>query len=179
VGWAKYFEDIQKFIDQAKSLSGLDYQSASSEPQKAIEEMFRVHATLSAWSDDLIATLDQILENATDPEINRQFIIDGKNITIEEREARIVDLELELFEIKAKFDDSVAQIVNLNTEIKNAVKSKNNAEAALDAALRTIEGLRSKNSSLTEIITKIESRKSDENSFREAMKKDGIRPMKK
>ena len=124
MGWAKYFEDIQKLRDHAASLNAenFDHERAIASPERAILELTRVKEDVFEWSEGLIQKLDEILDQATDPEIDRQLLLEEKDKEISQIYKKIESLknkisELELIILKQKerlrdnfaFHDHMAQ----------------------------------------------------------------------
>lgn len=174
MGWAKYFEDIQKLRDHAKSLcaENFDHDRASASPEKAIFELMRVKEAVFHWSEGLVEKLDEILEQATDPEIDRQLLIDQKDQEIKELKiqnkenaTRIADIERNNAALKSQFFD--LQTIKSNYEFNSKIQKE------------TISSMERKLSDLESYIQKERARAQENSAFQNHMMKEGTRPLRR
>jgi chromosome segregation ATPase len=181
MGWAKYFEDIQKLRDHAASLrdARLDNRAATSSPEKAIRELQRVQDALARWSEELVARLDEILDQATDPEINRQILIDNQDTEIAQLHAHIRALTEELAGKATQLVDLVAALGESRVEAEKLKKSLALAEESFLAITIEKDGLNQELSKYEKEAVKREERRKEAGDFLGLMAKDGARPIRR
>jgi chromosome segregation ATPase len=181
MGWAKYFEDIQKIRDHASSLrdARIDDLAGISTPEKAIRELHRVHEALARWSEDLVAKLDLIIDQATDPEINRQIVIDDLNDEVTRLHDQIGALTsaLEVKEVEknglgAELEKSRADAVNLK-------KSLDLADASFLSLSVEVDALQRKLTVYEKEAAKRQERRTEMDAFHDLMLKEGTRHTRK
>ncbi|MCZ8186211.1 MAG: hypothetical protein O9308_07520 [Beijerinckiaceae bacterium] len=181
MGWAKYFEDIHKLRDHAVSLrdTRLDVRSVDSAPEKAAHQLQYVQESMSRWSVKLIKQLDEILEHATDPEINRQLKIDSQDEKINRLEAEIND---RLLQIEALVRLNSVLQSDLDDERRNLsilLESQKVVERNLVAAQNSIETLKIRNLALEKEVQRFQQREREAAEFEILMKNGGVRPIRK
>jgi chromosome segregation ATPase len=181
LGWAKYFEDIQKLRDQAASLrdARIDDRAAISSPEKAIGELRRLQDELARWSEELVAKLEEILEQATDPEINRQVLIDNQDTQIAQLNNTIGVLNAELEGKATEVVDLVAALRNSQAEGDKLKRSLDEAKASFLKVTTEKDALKKQVSQYEQQAKKIEMRRKEDDDFKSLMAKDGTRPIRK
>ena len=134
---------------------------------------------LARWSEELVAKLDEILEQATDPEINRQLLIDNQDTQIAQLSEKIGLLTAEL-EGKAKqVVDLVDALRNSRAEGLKLKRSLDLAEASFLAVTVEKDSLKKQLSEYEQEAKKIETRRKEANDFMGLMARDGTRPIRK
>jgi chromosome segregation ATPase len=181
MGWAKYFEDIQKLRDHAASIvdGRFDQRGFNAAPELAAISLQHVHENLVRMSKDLVARLDKILELATDPEINRQITIDF----LEEKIARLQgDLQDRMTSIQAlaeRRDALQADLFAAKREIANLSQWKQVSEGNLVSARKDIEALKARNIALEKEVQLVQQREREAAEFGNMMRGGGVRPLRK
>ena len=181
MGWAKYFEDIQKLRDHARSLSVVDIQDRNASRSKAQEEL-ELHKTREAferWITQLLPQLDEILDHATNPDIDRIMVIEDLEKSLASLVAENAALQESHLDLQIQQKDLNQKISELLTIIDQAEKKRLAAEAALDAANRDRESKALRIQTLEKELDRRNRREADEKSFHNLMSREGIRPIKK
>lgn len=181
MGWAKYFEDIQKLRDHAASLrdTRLDMRAVGSAPEKAAQQLQRVQETIGRWSAELINKLDEILDQATDPEINRQLTIDIQDERISRLQADLQDRLIEIQALAERRDALQADLLAARREIANLNQLKQIAEGNLIFARKDIETLKARNLALEKEVQRVQQREREAAEFGNIMRGGGVRPLRK
>jgi hypothetical protein len=170
MGWAKYFEDIQKLRDDAQHRSAAEINRRNLKRSDNSEkiDLIKTREYFEVWSQNLISGLDEILEQATDPEINRQ-------IKIEELESEIQHLNLQ----KMLLDKELHYLNKSKLEFENRVSS---ISEKLNIISKENQILHAENENrqievnlLKEKIMVIEKRESENNVFHKLMAQESIR----
>ena len=134
MGWAKYLEDIQKIRENALSLAQGDISARliDLDPDSARKEFNRVRNEIEKWAIDLADSFMALMNEATDPEVNRI-------LELEKAAETIAALKLEAAE---KISALHANIFMLTENNKKLQATLNAREIALAARLSEIKELK-------------------------------------
>lgn len=181
MGWAKYFEDIQKLRDRARSLSVVDIQDRNATRSKVQEELElrKTREAFERWITQLLPQLDEILDHATDPDINRIMVIEDLEKSLASLTAENAALQKSHVDFQSEQKRLNQKISELLTIIDQAEKKRLATEAALDAANRDREIKNLRIQTLEMELDRRNRREADEKSFHNLMSREGIRPIKK
>lgn len=181
MGFPKYFEDIQKLRDRAAHLHAdrMNLNAAASNPKKAIEELLRVQEQLRQWSTELLGQLDSILDQATDPEVNRQKLLEA-------HEDRICELELQLRRcsedcerLRRDLHSSEEAGARVQQRLDQEKASRLVLEKGLDEARKSAIRIAAERDYLLLELRRINTRSNESKAFDALMKQEGTKPLRK
>lgn len=138
-----------------------------------------MQGALARWSEELVAKLDEILDQATDPEINRQLLIDSQDAQIAELKEKTSLLTAELGAKATQVVDLVAALRNSRAEGERLKRSLDLAEASFLAVTVEKDALKKQLSEYEQEAKKIETRRKEADDFMGLMARDGTRPIRK
>ncbi len=180
MGYAKYFEDIQKIRDHALSLAGLGLQKAEVNRRVlSLEEMQKTKEVIQKWAEKLVGQLDSLLDLATDPEIERLLEIEKKNQILYD-----INAELDAYKVLRSRDEVEKlclenNLAKIKIELRNTENMLSGSRAALDAVVSENMKLKSRNIDIEKKLMIFESKKEDDSTFLKLMQSQGIKTLKK
>lgn len=181
MGLAKYYEDIQKLRDHAACFrDDRIYEPVTvSSSVTAIEALHQAQDKLARWSDSLIAKLDDILEQATDPEINRQILIESQNSEIVALSAKVDSLTENLLKSQKQIEEFIIKLRKLQSDSDKFKKSENEIKEILSITTIERDKCRQRLSEYEKEIAKRQQRRKEDGDFRNLMARDGTKPTRR
>lgn len=197
MGFPKYFEDIQKLKDEAAhlrrrvlSLRGanpsseqssrkLNLKGAGTTPEPTVKGLEKAYKRISDWSERLIAQLDEILEQATDPEVNREKIIEEKDLQIKKLQLDLEASEQQQGLLKGELAASRRAYADMHQRFNDAKLAKEALEHDLNQAHQALDTTSRDRDALERELQKINDRSRDAAAFQDLMIREGARRLRK
>lgn len=181
MGFPKYFEDIQKLRDRAAHLHAdrMNLHAAAFNPRKAIEELLRVQEQIRQWSSELLEQLDAILDQATDPEVNRQKLLEAQERRISELELLLLGRSEECERLERELRSSEEAGARLHLQLDQEKASRLRLEKGLDEARHSAIRIAAERDELAREARRINTRSNESRAFDALMKQEGTKPLRK
>lgn len=180
MGLAKYFEDIEKIRDQAAALSGSHFKISAAEkhPEWAKDELLRLQEKVAKWSSDIVKKLDDILELATDPAIDRQLVIERQNIEISQLKSEVSRNFSDIAKLAKQRDEARAALSSAMNALSEEKETNRQLVASLQTTKDNIRRTKLEVTALQSELSKLKERAREAVEFKNLMQTQGVRSLK-